>query len=126
MILFTLPSLRGPSSLLILAMVGMAGVVVALVSLNIGSGAYYATLKENNPVKVASSQGASVTFLASLAILLVVAGILSLPAAVLAGVLTRRIPSWDMAIALGGITLIAGTVTVTSHQMGLRALRKDF
>lgn len=126
MIVLSLPSLPGPSSLLTLAMVGMGGVVVALVSLNIGSGAYYATLKENNPVKVASSQGASVTFLVSLVILLVVAGILALPASVLAGVLTHHIPSWVMAIALGGIVLIAGTVTIMSHQMGLRALRKDF
>jgi ABC-2 type transport system permease protein len=125
MLLVTLPALRGPSSLLTLATTGMAGVVVALVSLNLGSGAYFATLKEKNPVKVASSQGASVTFLGSLAILLIVAGVLALPASVVTGALVPRIPALPTVIALAGITLIACVVTVLSHQMGLRALRKD-
>jgi len=126
MILATLPALRVPAPLHALAAAGMAGVVVALVSLNLGSGAYYATLKEKNPVKVASSQGASVTFLASLLILLVVAGILALPVAVTAGVLRQRAPYVVMGVAVGGITLIACAVTILSHRLGLRSLRKDF
>jgi len=126
MILATLPALRVPASLHGLAAAGMAGVVVALVSLNLGSGAYYATLKEKNPVKVASSQGASVTFLASLLILLVVAGILALPVAVTTGVLTQRAPYVVMSVAVGGIMVIACAVTILSHRLGLRSLRKDF
>jgi len=126
MIMLSIPAMRGHSSLLILAATGMAGLVVALVSLNLGSGAYYATLNEKNPVKVASSQGASVTFLGSLVILLVVAGILALPASFIAGLLGQRSSGLPMTLALGGIVFIAGAVTVLSHQLGLRALRKDF
>ena len=126
MILATLPALRVPASLHGLAAAGMAGVVIALVSLNLGSGAYYATLKEKNPVKVASSQGASVTFLASLLILLVVAGILALPVAVTTGVLRQRAPYVVMSVAVGGIMVIACAVTILSHRLGLRSLRKDF
>ena len=126
MIVLSVPAMRGHSSLLILAATGMAGLVVALVSLNLGSGAYYATLNEKNPVKVASSQGASVTFLGSLVILLVVAGIVALPASFIAGLLGQRSSDLPMTLALGGIVLIAGAVTVLSHQLGLRALRKDF
>ncbi len=126
MIIATLPALRGPSSLLLLAVTGMAGVVVALVSLNLGSGAYYATLKEKNPVKVASSQGASVTFLGSLVILVVIAGMLALPASVATGVISQRSPLGAQLVALGGTVLIACAVTILSHRLGLRALRKDY
>jgi ABC-2 type transport system permease protein len=126
MILLSVPAMPGYSSLLLLAATGMAGLVVALVSLNLGSGAYYATLNEKNPVKVASSQGASVTFLGSLVILLVVAGILALPASVVTGMLGQRSSGLAMTLALGGVVIIASAVTVLSHQLGLRALRKDF
>jgi O-antigen/teichoic acid export membrane protein len=40
-----------------------AFVTVTLVSLNFGMGASYANYKEKNPIRVASSQGASLTFL---------------------------------------------------------------
>jgi ABC-2 type transport system permease protein len=40
-----------------------AFVTITLVSLNFGMGAVYANYKEKNPIRVASSQGASLTFL---------------------------------------------------------------
>jgi hypothetical protein len=40
-----------------------AFVTITLVSLNFGMGAVFANYKERNPIRVASSQGASLTFL---------------------------------------------------------------
>jgi hypothetical protein len=52
---------------------------LTLVGLNVGGGSYFAMYKEKNPVRVASSQGASLTFLASMVYLSVVIAVLMIP-----------------------------------------------
>ncbi len=49
--------------LTLISQLNTAFVTVTLVSLNFGMGASYANYKEKNPIRVASSQGASLTFL---------------------------------------------------------------
>jgi len=49
--------------LTLISQLNTAFVTVTLVSLNFGMGAAYANYKEKNPIRVASSQGASLTFL---------------------------------------------------------------
>jgi hypothetical protein len=49
--------------LLIVSQLNTAVVTITLVSFNFGMGSVYANYKEKNPIKVASSQGASLTFL---------------------------------------------------------------
>ncbi len=122
----SLSAFRGWVFLRELAAVAMACLGVALISLNLGVGAYYATLKEKNPVKVASSQGASLTFLGSLIVLLVLGGILSLPAAAHLGASPGIDPRLATGVGLGGVVIIAVLVTLLANQLGLRSLRKDF
>ena len=52
-----------PIMLTAISQLNTAFVTVTLVSLNFGMGAAYANYKEKNPIRVASSQGASLTFL---------------------------------------------------------------
>jgi ABC-2 type transport system permease protein len=52
--------------LTVVSQLNTAFVTITLVSLNFGMGAAYANYKEKNPIRVASSQGASLTFLVTI------------------------------------------------------------
>ena len=52
-----------PTIILIISQLNTALVTTTLVSFNFGMGSLYANFKEKNPIRVASSQGASLTFL---------------------------------------------------------------
>lgn len=101
---------------------------IALISLNLGSGTYFAVFKEKNPIRVASSQGASLTFLGSMIYLTIVITILMLPLLTyfesLAGHGTLS-SGWITAplLMIGAFSLlIAGACT----GLGLRTIKKDF
>jgi ABC-2 type transport system permease protein len=68
--------LRRDPQLLVCASVSTGFIALALTSLNLGAGSYFASYKERNPIRVASSQGASVTFLISMVYLTIVSLIL--------------------------------------------------
>ena len=95
-------------------------------SLNLGSGAYFATLREDNPIKVASSQGASITFLGSVVVLVVATVILAVPASAVTGVLNPQARTQAMTWAVITLSVVAMLITTLSHRLGLNALRKDF
>jgi ABC-2 type transport system permease protein len=126
LVALVMPSVLGSSSLVFLGVLGMGGVVVAIVSLNLGSGAYFATLRDDNPVKVASSQGASITFLGSFIVLLLATAIIAVPASALTGVLKPQVRPAAMTWAVLTLSVVAMLITVLSHRLGLSALRKDF
>lgn len=71
--------LRHGSLLIVLASVSAASMALALTGLNLGAGAYFAMFKEKNPIRVASSQGASLTFLVGMVYLTLVAAVLIVP-----------------------------------------------
>jgi ABC-2 type transport system permease protein len=126
LVALVLPSVLRSGPLVLLGVWGMAGVVVAVVSLNLGSGAYFATLREDNPIKVASSQGASITFLGSFIVLLIVTAIIAVPASAVTGVLNPQARTAAMTWAVLTLSVVAMLITVLSHRLGLSALRKDF
>lgn len=72
-------SLRDNPLLVQIAMFTVFWLALSLVSLNLGGGSYFADYKERNAVRIASSQGASLTFLLSLIMLALVVGILFFP-----------------------------------------------
>ncbi len=122
----TLPMTRVPERVMLASAGVMAFTVVGLVSINLGAGAYFATQREDNPVKVAASQGASVTFLVSLLYLMIAATLLVLPVArVLAGAPAQQANS----ILLSAVMIVAAvslSVSVLANIVGILALRKDF
>jgi ABC-2 type transport system permease protein len=126
LVALVLPSVLSSGPLVLLGALGMAAVVIAVVSLNLGSGAYFATLRDDNPIKVASSQGASITFLGSIIVLLIVTAIIAVPASAVTGVLNPQARPAAMTWAVLTLSVVAMLVTVLSHRLGLSALRKDF
>lgn len=119
--------LRDDASLIQLSVVSTFFVVLALIGLNLGSGSYFALYSEKNPIRVASSQGASLTFLASMLYLTAVSAVLVLP---LHGYFERQIrggviaAGWSfLPLALiGGVSLLIFGAFTT---IGLKALRRD-
>jgi ABC-2 type transport system permease protein len=79
LIVLSVGMLHGEAQLMTLLAVSTGFIAIALTSLNLGAGTYFASFKEKNPIRVASSQGASVTFLISMVYLTIVAGLLIVP-----------------------------------------------
>jgi ABC-2 type transport system permease protein len=119
--------LRNDPSLLTLSAGSMAFVAVGLTGLNLGAGAYFATYREKNPIRVASSQGASLTFLASMLFLTVISATLLVPLKRYFDLLILRgvsLSGWIQSpiITVGVISLFVFAVSTAA---GLRAIRRD-
>jgi ABC-2 type transport system permease protein len=103
-------------------------IALTLTSLNLGAGTYFAIFKEKNPIRVASSQGASLTFLLGMVYLMVVVGSLMVPlnryfeSLALVGT-----PSADWLYSPVNIVAVFSLfVFMISTSIGLRSLQGDF
>lgn len=103
-------------------------VVLALVSANIAAGGYFASFKERNPIRIASSQGASLTFLGSMVYLMIVSATLIVPLnhyykrVSYAGYST---PDWAM-MPLILIGLFSAAIIAVSISVGLKSIQSDY
>lgn len=110
----------GVSSAVILSMTSAA--------LNIGLGGYFANFQEKNPIRIASSQGATLTFLLTLVYLILTVAIIAVPVtghfdAIFYGRFfpaSRMIPPTLVVAALSVFMITFGYV------VGYRSLRRDF
>jgi ABC-2 type transport system permease protein len=95
-------------------------------SVNIGAGAYFSSLKESNPLQVASSQGASLTFLATIVYLVLMTGALAVPVQVYSGLLrVEGQATTSTFLAVGTMTFFTLSLSVAVHTMGLRSIQRD-
>ncbi|MGA9116224.1 MAG: hypothetical protein WB626_05560 [Bacteroidota bacterium] len=114
----------------VIAAVGGAFAVcaaLALTGLNLGAGTWFALYREKNPVRVASSQGASLTFLAGMLYLVLAAGMLLIP---LQRYFERAqgpggADPWLFAGPLAAVGMISALVFWGGTGAGLRALGRD-
>jgi ABC-2 type transport system permease protein len=119
--------LRDDPALILLSAASTFFVILALIGLNLGAGSYFAVYNEKNPIRVASSQGASLTFLASMVFLTAVAALLILP---LTGYFERLIRygitgmEW-IALPVTVIGIVSMLICITFTTVGLRAIRRD-
>jgi ABC-2 type transport system permease protein len=117
------------SPVLILAGALCTGMVaLGLTSLNLGAGAYFATFREKNPIRIASSQGASLTFLAGMVYLGAVVALLVVPLNRYFEMLIIRgttSPGW-LAIPVVAVGILTAIVFAGSTGIGLATLRRDF
>ncbi len=120
--------LRNNPILIELSVICMFFVVLALLGLNLGAGSYFAVFREKNPIRVASSQGASLTFLASMLYLTAVASMLVLP---LNGYFERLIrygiseTNW-IYLPLAVIGVLSMLIFFAFTTVGLKAIKRDF
>ncbi len=105
-----------------------AFITLAMVGLSFGGGSFFATYHENNPIRVASSQGASLTFLLSLLYLVFLVSVLFIP-------VNRYFESVFTGASLATSGIVTGVVTVgsvsfiiagLSYVLSIRSLKRDF
>lgn len=101
---------------------------ISLISLNLGAGTYFAVFKEKNPIRIASSQGASLTFLGSMIYLTAVVTVIILPLHRYFETLIRHGVSrtdWSVTplVVVGVLSLV---ITLTFNSIGLKAIRRDY
>jgi hypothetical protein len=105
----------------------MAFIAVGLTGMNLGAGSYFAAYREKNPIRVASSQGASLTFLGSMAYLSFCAMILIVPVKgyfenlIIRGYYTT---TW-VALPLVLVGFFSILLFLGSTIIGLRAIKRD-
>jgi ABC-2 type transport system permease protein len=103
-------------------------VTLTLVSLNLGLGGYFANYQEKSPIRVASSQGATLTFLVSLVYLISMASIIILPLREYFQSLFQFLPFDMTMIVAPGTTLgvLSAGLSAFALVVGLRSLQRDF
>lgn len=117
-----------PVMLSIVAQINAAITTITLISLNFGMGGIFANYKEKNAIRLASSQGASITFLFTLLYLVIIIVILFIPVSNYFYAIGRgiNISIWNLlstSLALLAIAIIISTVSI---KYGLKSFTKDF
>jgi ABC-2 type transport system permease protein len=126
--LFSHRSLLGYPLLVQLSAAIMLVASLALTALNLGAGSFFSNFREKNPIRVASSQAATLTFLMCLGYLISLVALLFLP---FSGYFASKLrgqpfdPSTIYHAALL-ICVVSGLVCAASLMAGLRSLRRDF
>jgi len=103
-------------------------ITVTLVSLNFGLGSIYSNFIEKNPIRIASSQGATMTFLLSVVYLVVLLALYYFPATMLFNAELKNLPiSWSqLQIIFAAILIPSAVISFCSHYFGIRSLRRDY
>jgi len=109
------------------AMISLFFVSVAFVAMNLGMGAFYSDFKESNPIRVSSSQGATLTFLLTIVFLIVLVAIIFLPlSGYFDAVMHYRAPQLNaIFVSVGIIAVLSLFVGYISTHLGIASLRKD-
>ncbi len=101
---------------------------LTMVSLNLGFGSFFANYSERNPIRAASTQGATLTFLITIAYLIILVIIILLPISSYFSTLFM-FRQFDMKLIIIPGTVfgvISYILTVIGLITGLRSLRRDF
>lgn len=103
-------------------------VSLAMTAINIGLGGYFANFQEKNPIRVASSQGATLSFLVTLVYLIVLVGIIILPiSSHFDAIFANRLSNPANMIPPGIVFGVVSAFCVSAGMyVGLRSLRRDF
>ncbi len=126
--LFSISMLRGHTIVLLVTGIVSTLVAFSLVALNLSAGTFFAMFNERNPIRIASSQGASLTFLLSMVYLTLVIAILIGPLGKFYQLLIARgvaTAEW-IYFPLASIAILSVLVIWLSSTAGLRAIHKDF
>jgi hypothetical protein len=120
--------MRDNPVLILVGVVCTAFVSLALTGLNLGAGAYFASYNEKNPIRVASSQGASLTFLASMLYLGCVVLVLVVPLNRYFEMVILRgtpAPAW-LTLPVLGVGVLSVLMFFGATAIGLATIRRDY
>lgn len=126
--LFSHFPIRNHKILFISSTVNMFFVMLTLSSINFGMGNYYANFKEKNPVKVASSQGATISFLINLVYLIFLIVVLVIPVnSFFNSINLNQVVSTEPFVASTLHLMIVALFTIIlSFKISMKTLKRDF
>jgi ABC-2 type transport system permease protein len=101
---------------------------LTMVSLNLGLGGFFANYHERNPIRAASTQGATLTFLATILYLIVIVVLILVPVSAYFAALYKHILFQLRIFLIAGILLAVVSVllSVLGFIVGLRSVHRDF
>lgn len=116
-----------PLQLSIVAQINTAIISISLISMNFGMGGIFANYKEKNAIRLASSQGASITFLFTLIYLILLIVILFIPVFNFFQLQSRGIETPILNLFATTIILFVLSLLISSFSLraGLKAFQKD-
>ncbi len=124
----SLPLLADDPFLVVVGAISGGCAAVTLTSLHLGAGTYFAMYRERNPIRVASSHGASLAFLGSMVYLCLLVLILVVPlnryfeARLLPGASLQAL----FYVPVSVIVLLSIIIIAVSTRVGLRSIRMDY
>ncbi len=120
--------LREHKPLLLATLGGSLALSIGLVALDLAAGAYFANYREKSAIRVASSQGASLTFLLNLGFLVLPVLLLFVPIHRYFEhiILGRPYAEAPLYIALGIVFGITSLIAIIATFVGLRSIERDF
>ena len=116
-----------PIQLSIVAQINAAITTASLVSLNFGMGGIFANYKEKNAIRLASSQGASITFLITLLYLVLLIAILFIPVSNYFYSFERglKFSTWNLMTTSLILFVLGCIITIASLRLGIKSFDKD-
>jgi ABC-2 type transport system permease protein len=128
LVIFSHRSLREYPVLLQLNLCIMLFASAALTALNLGAGSFFSNFREKNPIRVASSQAATLTFLICIVYLTFVIAAMFVPFNNYFAFKLRGIPFEPATLTYATLLVfsISGLMAAASLAVGLRALKRDF
>jgi ABC-2 type transport system permease protein len=101
---------------------------LTMVSLNLGFGGFFANYLERNPIRAASTQGATLTFLATLLYLIIIVIIILVPVSAYFGAYFQHIIFHARIFLIAGMLLVILSLllSVLGFFVGLRSMQRDF
>lgn len=115
-------------SLQIYASISVVFITMTFVGMNLGAGSFFANYSETNPIRVASSQGATMTFLLCMMFLVFLVAVLFFPLNDFFTSVSRRqvFDERVMVSALAAIGIVSLILTLVCTMGGLRTIKRDF
>jgi ABC-2 type transport system permease protein len=116
------------SMLLWFGMFNAFWISLTIVSFNLGFGGFFANYLERNPIRAASTQGATLTFLSTLLYLIVVVVIILVPVSAYFAALFQSKIFHTKLLLIAGILLavVSSLLSMLGYFIGLRSMRRDF
>lgn len=101
---------------------------IAIIMINFGMGGLFANYKEKNPIRISSSQGASISFLINVLFMFLMITLIMNPVSNLFLQITmkREMDFTPFIIPTVGIVLISSLVALVFYNLGMNYLKKDF
>lgn len=110
------------------AMVSVVFVSLSFVSMNLAAGTFFSNFRETNPIRVSSSQGATLIFLIGIIYLVLLVAVFVVPTnAFFTSVIQKKpFESEIMLRAIFLLSILSTSLSIVSTIVGMRSIKRDF